>query len=267
MTVGRVVAFADYLGCCVGPTSRYMYVRCLYHACRGIETGRDWAWFRELVQFLELDAVRRPRETGYSSVALFRIGADLMVGARTVRPHGRLAYRDGLMIAFLAVRPLRRRNLAMLEIGRQFLRLRNGYAVVLGSSETKNGNPVEFRIPSYLESAFDCYLAKIRPAIPGSAQHTALWAGQYGAPMAPGAIYAVIRKRTKAGLGRAVGPHAFRAAAATTVAERAPERIQQVPAILGNRSHAASENHYNYATTYDASLRYCDLLGTMMDEI
>jgi integrase len=49
-----------------------------------------------------------------------------------------------------------------------------------------------------------------------------------------------------------MGPHLFRHIIATTVAERAPEQIGHVPAIMGHQSYSASERNYVHAGAAEA---------------
>jgi integrase/recombinase XerD len=70
-----------------------------------------------------------------------------------------LAYRDGLMIALLASRPLRRRNFAAIEIGRQLIRVGQGFHLVFDGSETKSGQPIETGVPAHLVAPVEHLLA------------------------------------------------------------------------------------------------------------
>ena len=61
-------------------------------------------------------------------------------------------YRDGLMIALLAFIPIRRKNLAALEIGRHLVREGDGWFVIIPGEEAKTGTAIEFPVPELLES-------------------------------------------------------------------------------------------------------------------
>src|SRR4029077_966313 len=72
-------------------------------------------------------------------------------------------YRDGLIIALLAFIPLRRKNLAALEIGRHIVREGDGWFVIMPGEETKTATPIEFRLPELLKPYLATYLDIIRP--------------------------------------------------------------------------------------------------------
>src|SRR4051812_30508982 len=54
-------------------------------------------------------------------------------------------FRNGLMIAMLALHPIRRKNFASLEIGRNFVNIEGRWWIILGASETKEKRPDERR--------------------------------------------------------------------------------------------------------------------------
>ena len=58
-----------------------------------------------------------------------------------------LAFRDGLVIAFLAVRPLRLHNLAGLALGTTLRRSGEVWSITIPGLETKNHSPIEDRWP------------------------------------------------------------------------------------------------------------------------
>ena len=84
----------------------------------------------------------------------------MTVTAPSLRQRARL-YRDGLMIAFLAARPLRLANLTQLELGRELIRRPSGWWLEIPGADTKTGQPLE--LPAYSEAK--------RPVIPRQAGH------------------------------------------------------------------------------------------------
>ena len=70
-----------------------------------------------------------------------------------------IRYRDGLMIALLAFIPLRRKNLAALEIGRHLIREGDGWFVIVPRTEIKKStSSIEVAIPEFLTSV-SCHLS------------------------------------------------------------------------------------------------------------
>ena len=70
------------------------------------------------------------------------------------------------------------------------------------------------------------------------------------------AIYDLIRARTKAAFGKALNPHLFRDAAATTIAISSPEHVRSAAPLLGHRTFTTTERHYIQAMGLDAHRRF-----------
>jgi hypothetical protein len=60
------------------------------------------------------------------------------------------AYRNELIVALLAARPLRRRNFVALELSRHLLRAYAGWRLVIPGSETKTGAAARPPFPAVL---------------------------------------------------------------------------------------------------------------------
>ena len=154
-----------------------------------------------------------------------------------------MAYRDGLIVALLAARPLRLRNFVALELGRHLVRAGEGWRLVIPGAETKTGRPLELPFPAVLVPALERYLAVHRPVLaarPGRGQGqagAALWLSAEGGPLSEVTLGFLVKARTRAAFGRAVNPHLFRDAAATSVAIEDPARVRIAAQVLG---HGAS---------------------------
>jgi integrase len=155
-----------------------------------------------------------------------------------------LGYRDGLMIALLALIPLRRRTLAALRIGRQLVRSGDHWALDIPARDIKTKRPLEYPISAELSGRIDLYLNQFRCRIPGAKAHDYLWASKDGGPMLDKTIYAKIRRRTRETLGFPVNPHRFRRAAATLWSNRDPANVRGVKDLLGHASFGTTEKHY-----------------------
>ncbi len=99
-----------------------------------IAPERNWRWLRRIASRLATKRSPRNKRPRIVEVSrLYQLGISLMDCADTdtsKRHFGRaLDYRDGLMIALLAVCVLRRGNFADLEIGRTLLRQADGYLI------------------------------------------------------------------------------------------------------------------------------------------
>jgi integrase/recombinase XerD len=183
-----------------------------------------------------------------TSETLYALGIALMDGALSsgkpvTASSVQTAYRDGLIIAFLALIPLRRRTLGLLQIGRHLARSKAGWAVDVPANDTKSKRPFELPISGDLPARIDFYLKEIRPRISGAAGNNHLWASRCG-PMSDKMIYKTVRRRTKKALGFPVNLHRFRHAAATFWSLRDPVNVGGVKDLLGHATFATTEQHY-----------------------
>ena len=177
--------------------------------------------------------------------------------ASAERPLNRaVRYRDGLIIALLAARPLRRRNLTALRIGRNLVKVGDTHSLVFAADETKNHQPLEFSIPEIIAPYLDRYLADFRCRFPRTDQHDALWASAKGCPMRSEAIYDRICLRTRAAFGHTINPHLFRDCAATTIALRDPKHVMVARDLLGHSRLDITERYYNQAQAVEVSRKY-----------
>jgi len=176
-----------------------------------------------------------------------------------------IRFRDGLIIAFLALHPVRRRNLAAFELGINLIRQSNGYMVMF--EETKTGVPYEARLADVLVEAMDAYLAKVRPALMARSGRwkadvgAAVWVSVDGSPMTQEALAGRIGSRTKEAFGAPISPHRFRDAAATYLSIADPARVRLAAPLLSHRSLSTTEKHYIQAEGLQAQQSYLEVIG------
>jgi integrase len=83
-----------------------------------------------------------------------------------------------------------------------------------------------------------------------------LWIGYLFKPQAPHTLGISIAQRTEHSFGRRVNPHLFRDCAATSIAVHDPKHVRITAGVLGHRSFATTERHYNLATSINAARDY-----------
>jgi integrase/recombinase XerD len=94
------------------------------------------------------------------------LGFSLMKAARELSGlKAAIAHRDGLIIAFLALVPLRRRNLAELILERTLIRQEPGWLVAFGDDDTKTHAAFEIGLPEALREPLEDYLRTYRTAL------------------------------------------------------------------------------------------------------
>jgi len=242
----------------------------LHEAALVMDPAEDWTWIRRVAA--RIRAQHKPaRDKGSKMVGsddLVALGSRLMEEAEQLStPRLRaIQFRDGLLIALVALRPLRRKNLTELEIGRHLIRIGAEWHIVFQEDETKTGTPLEYPFPDALVHALERYLEHHRRVLCGLRGRwtrpvgEALWVSCNGSPMSEEAIYDQITGRTKAAFGTAVNPHLFRDIAATTLAHADPERVRAAAPLLGHRSFATTEHFYLRANIAEATRRHQEVI-------
>lgn len=178
-----------------------------------------------------------------------------------------VAFRDGLIIAFLVLHPVRRRNLVNFELGRNLLRQVIGFMVSFEGFETKNGAPLELPLADVLVEPMNQYLDIWRPILMARTGRwtrpvgASVWVSSDGSPLGQEGISGRIELRTREAFGKAINPHAFRDASATTLTLADPARVGATAPLLGHRSLATTEKYYIQATGLQAQRTYLAVLN------
>ena len=268
VTEARVAAYAAKLGDTTAPFSVQSRVRQLGSALRAMVPHGDWRWILRGADRIRARAVpvRDKRARLQSPERLVQLGLQIMAQAEAATD-GRTVwcaadYRDGLIIALLAHRPIRARNLCMIQCRRQLVQRNGVWWLVFSSDQTKTSRPIEMPFPAELAFNLERYLATHRPVLLEVGQRhkrprtDALWVSSVGRAMHYASISFQVRHRTAAAFGRALSPHIFRDCAATSIAIMDPEHVRMIPPILGHAGLATSERHYNQARSLEAGRRY-----------
>jgi integrase/recombinase XerD len=224
---------------------------------------RDWSWIDGIVS--RIRARHRPaRAKGPRLIAtaeLFNLGCALMAGTdrETTAKRKAIRYRDGLMIALLAARPLRLRNFLGLVLDDTLVHLGNQWLIQIPSEDTKTKEPIELPWPERLIAPLETYLTCHRVVLgQRRARWTRpadglLWLSANGSPMTRNRTYMRVTARTRDGLGRSINPHLFRDCAATSIAIDDPDHIGIASRLLGHRTVSTTERYYNHARSAEAS--------------
>lgn len=245
-------------------------IRGIAYLFRAIAPPDGISWLTKLAHRLSNRAVRsRPKLPRMASVQellglagrLMSAGQDLLAeGVST----GAVHYRDGLMIACLVARPLRRRNLTALRLGVSFLPQGDGYRAFFPRHETKKGVEIDFLYPAWFNEKFAIYLRKIRPILLCGSEEMDegwLWIGRYGRRMSENTVSTRIGNVTMKHLGRRVSPHLFRDIGATSIALHDPGHVGITKTVLGHDRLSSSQQFYNQAHSFSAVRSHGDLMA------
>jgi integrase len=226
-----------------------------------MDPGRNWSWIYRLITSIRARGkpARPKRHRLVHSARLKDLGLDLMAQAEnevtTLRRFR--VFRDGLMVALLASRQLRLRNLAGLILDRTLVQRGDGWWIQIPAAETKTRDPIEVPWPEMLVPHLQTYLADHRSGIAAlrGSRSDALWLSMYGPPMTDNGIYDRIVARTHEGLGQPINPHLFRDCATTSIAIDDPKHVGIASRLLGHRDGSTAERYYNQARSVEASRR------------
>jgi integrase len=243
---------------------------CIYKLRRSaqlLSPKTEFEWLAEIEKDLAL--VMEPRSKLDRLVLteqLLEAGLTLITEAKNytkakfVRARG---IRNGLMIALLALCPIRRKNFASLEIGKTFRQIKGRWWITLSGSDTKMGSPEGRPIPEWMNPYIDLYLNQARPVLlkRAKAPTIALWiSSNTGEPMNAGDVGVIITQATERTIGIGISPHLFRAADATTAAEASGNMPHLASALLGHKHARVTEEHYNRASSLRAASRYAEVI-------
>lgn len=266
LTEDRLGRYLAHLAETAGTMGRHMFFAKLRDAVRVMFPGCLPQHLSRLVARLESEC--RPRSKAARIVTTTRLaalGTKLMDEAMDAK--GKIIdpvhYRDGLMIAFLAQRPLRLRSFSLIRVGTHLRQVGDEWRMIFEGPETKSGRPFEIAVPEKFVPSLDHYLREVRPKFTGADRHDGIWASTKGRPLTRNAIARIITERTREAFGQPVNPHLFRHCAATTIAIIQPRRIGVASNLLGHSSLAITNAHYNLAQSIQASRLYAGVLAEL----
>ena len=247
-----IEAYVRWQPASCGGTTIVIHLDNLRRTLRYICPGEDWAWLLTIIKLIAAQAKPKPeRHHLVTSESLYALGIELMDraiandnAAKKVYVENAVDYRDGLMIALLALIPLRRRTLAALRIGKHLVKSGDLWALDIPATDIKTKRPLDYPISAELSGRIDLYLNQFRCRISGAGTHDFIWASKQSRPIADTSIYAIVRRRTCESLGFPVNPHRFRRAAATLWSSRDPANVRGVKDLLGHASFSTTEMHY-----------------------
>ena len=263
LTPDRLTRYLGHLAETAGTVGQHMFFAKLRDAVRVMFPGKVPQHLSRLVARLESEC--RPRSKAGRIVITSRLAAQ---GTKLMKeaagPEGEItdpvAYRDGLMIALLALRPLRMRTFSLIRVGTHFRQVGEDWRMVFEGPESKSGRAFEITVPEKLVPCLKYYLREVRPKFTGADRHDGVWASTKGRPLTANAIARVITERTRDAFGQSVNPHLFRHCAATTIAILEPGRIGVARDLLGHASLATTNAYYNQARSIEASRLYAGIL-------
>ena len=239
----------------------------------------DWTWLWSIERRLlrHANAARTPKDRLVPVAHLLQLGQHLMAEAERAvseRPDYRAArFRDGLMVALLATRAVRLKNLAGIRIGQNLLPLGTGYRLLFRAGETKTGVELDYILPQELIDPMNRYQAVYRETLlrlhprPDAGPTDGLWISIFGEMMSMPGIYWAITTRTRGAFGFPVNPHRFRHCSVTSAAMLDPDHARMSMAILGHTNTVTANRYYNNAPSAAAAAQFQRELQNIVAEL
>jgi len=173
---------------------------------------------------------------------------------------GAILWRDGFMIALLALRPLRIRNFANLRLQHDIILSEDTAWFRLSRTETKTGQTFQIPYPIELLPQLHQYVKQIRGRFLREHSPHQLWLSRRGLPMGEAVVRRIIKDRTAEALGYPVSPHRFRHAAVMYLATMHPASIAVASDLLGHSHPTITEVYYNLTPPQQAATEVQDHL-------
>ena len=267
----NVSAFVSRLNAVLAPCSVRAYLTDLYTVARALAPGREFHALRGAMRHIWRTAkpVTDKRRRLVPARDLYDLGFDLMQTAATRSTRLKQAgqFVDGLMIALLAARPVRRANLLSIQIGNHLECQGDNFWLTFQADEVKTRRTLEFPLPRALTPPMQHYLDTYRPfliarnndLVPTPLNH--LWISANGKPLGWRRLHERICSQTQRRFSLPINPHLFRDAAATSIAIEDPEHVRIILAILGHSTIRTAQAYYNQATTIEAARTYHNVVA------
>jgi integrase len=243
---------------------------CIYKlrmAARLLNPKADFSWLAEIEKDLALVMVPRSKfDRVVLSDRLVEAGLTLVAEAKSSPKNAferAKGIRNGLIIALLAICPIRIKNFAALEIGKTFHQVQGNWWITLPPGSTKTGSLEERPVPEFLNYAIELYLTEARPVLIGSHPFTnSLWiSSRTGQRYTTKNLGTLISKVTLKSIGVDVSPHLFRTAGATTAAMYGGDNPYLASALLGHSDKRVTYENYIRATTMNAAKQWAAILA------
>lgn len=251
------------------PMSQLMFVDGVLRIVSAAAPDADWTRHRRVKAHLKQVAGRGDpaRKAGrvLSSRVLLEAGMKLAGAQAEAAPtplQRAIRHRDGTLVAFLAMIPIRRRALAGLRIGEALIVEAKTLTLALPGELTKNGLPYEGGIAEPVAGLLRAYLAETRPFLMarGKRHHDVVWVMDDGRPFGGNYLGIKIGGITTRLTGKRIPPHLFWDVAATTLTHASPEAARMIGPVLGHTATGTAERHYIQAGSIEAVREHVKVL-------
>lgn len=266
ITPATVSAYVDELQARVSSVTVHGSIYKLRRAAQIIDPNLELEWLKEVE--LDLNDAMRPQPKAPRIVFSDRIvaaGLKLMARAETEQSRTKLQRaqdaRDGLMIALLAVCPIRLKNYHCLTIGESFVREGDHWWIILNDDETKSQRLDHRAVPLELTVWIDRYVDCHRSAFTYCGE--ALWPSRHGGSMNYKSVGTRISMVTRRMIGHEINPHLFRHCVPHTIANTDGSRMALASAVLQHSDPRITDKHYTLGHSVDAARSLAGIVSNL----
>jgi site-specific recombinase XerD len=233
----------------------------LRRAAQLIAPNVNFGWLTEIEKDIALEMASRSKADRLvlterlveAGLTLIR-EAELFGKTRLARAVG---VRNGMLIALLALHPVRIKNFAALTIADTFINIDGRWWLHIPSDDTKSHRMDERQVPEFMTDVVNTYVETHRPVLCRGAEHPALWVSSTtGRQLTTKNLGTLISKLTRETIGVDVSPHLFRTAGASTAAIYGGSHPHLASTLLNHREPRVTEEHYDHATSISAGEEY-----------
>jgi len=162
-------------------------------------------------------------------------------------------------IAILQAAPIRLKNLTELDLKKNLIARGKRLYLIIGESETKNREPIDFELPAETVDVVAWYVREYRPLLLREPTE-ALFPGRGGKAKSSSALAPQISKTVSKYTGLKMNVHLFRHAGGKLFLDARPGQYEVVSRVLGHRSIATTTSIYTGAETRTAGQHFAAVI-------
>jgi integrase len=163
-------------------------------------------------------------------------------------------------IAILQIMPIRRRNIADIDMDQHLIARGKRLYLVIDGDDTKNEEPIDLEFPPQIQELLAWYVRDYRPALL-RAPTTALFPGEGAGHKSASTLAGQIKRAIKDYLGIPFNMHLFRHAGTKIYLDVRPGEYEIMRRVLGHRSIETTTSTYAGAETRSAGLHFASVLA------
>ena len=163
-------------------------------------------------------------------------------------------------IALLQAAPIRRKNLAYIDLDKHLLSRGKRLYLVVPEQDVKNDEPIDFELPAQTVEILAWYVREHRPHLLG-VPNSALFPGAKGCAKSPGTLSMQISKMVERYTGMKFNTHLFRHAGGKIFLDARPGQYEVMRRVLGHRSIATTTSIYAGAETRSAGVHFAAVIA------